>query len=74
MRAFALSYCYLVCHVWLLSLGGALFSAGNVVVGTVFWGQGVGTVDLEERGGVQELGELREGKLWYCIRKEFLFN
>jgi len=26
MRAFALSYCILFCHVWLLSPGGLLFS------------------------------------------------
>lgn len=26
MRAFTLSFCILFCHIWLLSLGGLLFS------------------------------------------------
>ena len=28
-KSFSLSYCMLLCHVWLLSLGGLLFSEGK---------------------------------------------
>lgn len=51
MRAFAYSYCNFLCHVWLLSLAGTLFSEGKQ-----------GGVDLVERAGGWVLGGVQGGE------------
>jgi hypothetical protein len=55
MRAFALSDCILFCLVWLLSLGGLLFSEGT---------QRVDWIRESWSSGEWSWEEQRKGKLW----------
>lgn len=64
MRTFALSYCLLFCHGWLLSLTGLLLSKANG------WG-----VDVGEGGGVEEeyigvgMNIMYEKRIYFQLKK-----
>ena len=70
MKAFALSYCALFCHVWLLSPEG-LLSFKERQTGSASRGGG----ERAKVGG--KLGEVEGGKTvvrMYCVREESIFN